>query len=171
MPIKRSVPPPDIDVHALAALDAIAVPLSVTAAVRDHRERLLDFRMVAVNLAAAGWLGIERDLIPGRLATELVPGLRLTGLFDSLAVVVATGRPLHERGQRYEGELGDGGRFEGRYDLAAIRLGDGYLSAWQEVGDGVPGIDLRAALERARAAIPVVRPEVGKPPLRLRSAT
>jgi len=169
-----STPRPYVDEQARAALDAIELPISVTSAVRGRDGRLLDFRMEDVNVAAATWLGVDRDLVRGQLATELVPGLRSTGLFDRLEEVVRTGVAFCERGIHYEGDVGDGRRFSATFDLAAERLGDGYLSAWREHGNGALTSDLGETLRRLCEAIPVVRLEAraaGPAGLRLRPAT
>jgi PAS domain-containing protein len=162
---------PLIDDRARAALDAVDVPISVTSAVRDRDGRLLDFRLEAVNVAAATWAGLDRAAILGRLATDLLPGLRPTGLFDELDRVVTTGQPFRQSG-RYEGSVEEGRPFAATYDLMAIRHGDGYLSAWAERGDGVPSpIDLEVLLQGVQAAIPLVRPNVSAATLRLHPAT
>lgn len=161
---------PLVDDRARAAIDAFEFPITVTTAVRDRDGRLLDFRLAAVNVAAATWAGLDRAAVVGRLATDLLPGLRPVGLFDELDRVVTTGRPFRQSGH-FEGTVEEGSRFDASYELMAIRHGDGYLSAWAEHGqDGRSPIDLEVALERVRAAIPLVRPEAPAI-LRLRPAT
>ena len=161
---------PLVDGRVRAALDAIDVPISVTSAVRDRDARLLDFRLELVNLAAARWAGLGREAIVGRLATDLIPALRPTGLFDELDRVVTTGQPFSQT-QHYDGKVEDGRSFSAVFTLRAIRHGDGYLSAWSEQPKGSKGaIDLDATIERARTAIPLVRLEASAAPLRLRPA-
>ncbi|MBI3750448.1 MAG: PAS domain-containing protein, partial [Chloroflexi bacterium] len=128
-----SVPRPFVDTTAREALDAIAVPLTIAAAVRDRDARLLDFRLDFANAAAADWAGLARDAMHGRLITDLIPGLRSAGLFDALAEVVARGRPFHQHRQPYEGNVEEGNAFAGVFELIAVRLGDGYLSLWSEL--------------------------------------
>jgi PAS domain-containing protein len=150
---------PLVDDRARAAVDAIDLPISVTIAVRDRDARLLDFRLELVNLAAARWAGLDRVAIVGRLATELMPGLRPAGLFDELDRVVTTGRPFRQTGH-YDGNVEDGRAFSAIFDLLAVRHGDGCLSAWLEQPEGRgPALDVEAAVERARAAVPLVRLE------------
>ncbi len=162
---------PLVDDRARAALDAIDVPITVTLAVRDRDARLLDFRLEGVNLAAAAWAGLDRGRILGRLATDLMPGLRTEGLFDELERVVSTGRPFRQTGY-FDGNVEAGRRFAGTYDLMAIRHGDGYLGAWAQQREGrAPAADVEAAIERARAAVSLVRIGVSASMLVLRPAT
>jgi hypothetical protein len=162
---------PLVDDRAREAIDAIEIPISVTSAVRDRDGRLLDFRLEAVNLAAAAWAGLERAAIHGRLATDLLPGLREAGLFDELDRVVTTGRPFRQNG-RYEGWVEAGRRFDATYELMAVRHGDGYVSAWVESDEPAPRpLDLEVLLKRVQAAIRLVRLEASSVRLGLRPAT
>jgi PAS domain-containing protein len=155
-----SVPRPMIDEPARAALDAIDHALSITTAVRDRDGKLLDFRLAFVNLAAARWAGLDRSAIIGRMAGQLLPGLRPTGLFAALQRVVETGEPYRRQAARYDDLVVDGRAVSGDYDLGAIRLGDGYLSVWREVRPGDPtSADLEGSLERARKAVRLIRLE------------
>jgi PAS fold len=161
-----SVPRPLIDERAQASLDEIEQPVSIASAIRDRDGRLLDFRLLHVNLAAATWAGLERAQIIGRLVTDLIPALRTVGLFEALDRVVSTGQPFRQPATHYEGAVEDGRTFSAIFELRAVRLGDGYLSLWSEVpaehaGD-VAAVD--SNLERARAAVPVVRLEASLAP-------
>ncbi|HEX5451642.1 MAG TPA: PAS domain-containing protein [Candidatus Limnocylindrales bacterium] len=148
-----SVPRPALDERAREALDAIDQPVSVATAVRDRSGLLLDFRLLHVNIAAARWAGLPVASMVGRLLTDVIPVMRPSGLFDVLARVVSTGQPFHQAGQHYQGSVEDGRSFSARFELRAIRVGDGYLSAWTEMSDGVR-TDLGEILDRARAAVP-----------------
>ena len=164
-----SVPRPVVDAHAREALDALEHPVSVATAVRDRDGHLLDFRLAHINVAGARWAGLPTESIVGRLLTDLIPGMRAAGLFDALDAVVATGRPFVQRGVFYEGNVEDGRSFAARFELMAIRVGDGYLSAWDELpGDDGATLDLGAVVERARHAVPVIRLEA-RGPLRWRA--
>jgi PAS domain-containing protein len=166
-----SVPRPLIDEGARAALDAIPDPLSVATAHRDADGRLVNFRLAFANLAAARWSGLEREAIGGRMALDLLPELGPTGLFDALGDVVETGRPLLERGIRYSGSVTGGNVVDGTYELGAVRLGDGYVSAWRSSTAEQPssGEALDLVLERARSSIRLIRLEASnrRPRLRL----
>ncbi|HYL41116.1 MAG TPA: PAS domain-containing protein [Candidatus Binatus sp.] len=161
---------PLVDDRARAAIDSIGLPIAVTTAVRDRDGRLLDFRFAGVNLAAAAWAGLDRAAMLGRLATDLLPGLRPMGLFDELEQVVRTGKPFRQTG-RYVGIVEAGRPFDGTYDLLALRHGDGYLGAWAERDDAGTPVDLDIALGRVRDAVPLIRLKASATPLRLSPAT
>lgn len=167
-----SAPRPFVDATAREALDRIAVPLMIAVSVRDRDARLLDFRIDFANAAAATWAGLSSDAMQGRLVTDLIPGLRPAGLFDALAEVVTRGRPFHQHRQPYEGHVEEGSTFAAVFELLAVRLGDGYLSAWAELPDAGGTIDLDAIVREAVELIPMVRLE-SRPisPSRLRPAT
>lgn len=154
-----SAPRPLVDDPAREALDGIDLPLTIATAIRDRDGRLLDFRLEFANLAAVAWAGLTREAMEGRLVTDLIPGLRSAGLYDALAEVVATGRPFHQHRQPYEGNVEEGRAFAAIFELHAVRLGDGYLSAWTELPSGGADPDLEAIVRRAAAAVPTVRLE------------
>lgn len=155
-----SVPRPVIDEPTRAALDALVHPVSVAASLRDHDGQLVDFRVLFVNAAAAAWTGQARDSIIGRQVGELLPALRSAGLFDELRSVVDTGTPFRRAGVRFLDAVIDGREVGGRYDMGAIRLGDGYLSAWHDIGDGDSESDeLERTLRETHALIRLIRLE------------
>jgi PAS domain-containing protein len=167
-----SVPRPLVDARARAMLDAVDLPITVATAVRDRDQRLLDFRLEYANVAAHAWAGLEPGSMVGRLVTDLIPGLRPAGLYDALTEVVNTGRPFHQTGQPYEGNVEEGRRFAAVFDLLAIRLGDGYFSIWGERSADAPPRDLVAITEATAPRIPVARLEAREVPhLRLNPAT
>jgi PAS domain-containing protein len=141
-----------LDDRARRTLDGIDVPLSVALAIRDSSHRLLDFRLLFVNLAAARWASVDQDALVGRLATEVVPALRVDGLFEALERVVSTGEPLRRTG-RYEGVIDGGPAFSAVFDLMAIRIGDGYLGAWSPIAEAGTGPSLEAVVAEARSVV------------------
>jgi PAS domain-containing protein len=122
---------PALDARLLALLDAVDEPVSIATAVRDRDDRLLDFRIEFVNLAAAAWAGVPRDTLIGLITGELLPEFRSSGFFDTLREVVETGVPHHEAGALVADAITGGAWVGGIYDLRAIRLGDGYFSTWR----------------------------------------
>lgn len=155
-----SVPRPVLDERVRSALDGIGHPLSVATAVRDHAGELSDFRLEFVNLAAAEWTGQPREAIVGRKVGELLPALHQFGLFDELRSVVETGRPFRQAGVRFVDAVIDGRNVGGRFDMGALRLGDGYLSVWQDIGEGESTSDeLDLSLRESHALIPLIRLE------------
>jgi hypothetical protein len=122
---------PDLEQRLLAHLDAIDEPISIASAIRDRDGRILDFRLEFVNLAAARWAGVERDVMIGLITGELLPEFRSSGYFDTLQDVVETGTPYSHDGAVVADAVAGGSWVGGIYDLRAIRLGDGYLSTWR----------------------------------------
>jgi len=155
-----SAPRPVLDDPVRAALDEIGHPLSIASSVRDRAGDLLDFRLEFVNLAAAGWTQQPREVIVGRHVGDLLPALRSNGLFDELRTVVETGKPFRKAGVRFLDAVIDGLEVGGRFDMGAMRLGDGYLSVWQDIGDGDSTSDeLDRSLRRAHSLIRLIRLE------------
>jgi len=86
-----------------ASLDAFFLCESV----RDDQDVVVDFRIVEVNERAAEFLECHRDDAVGRLATELLPSIRESGLLDQLIGVVETGQSFEDevRVQNEHGEV------------------------------------------------------------------
>jgi PAS domain-containing protein len=155
-----SAPRPVIDDSVRTALDALAHPVSIATSLRDRDGELLDFRLLFVNAAAAAWTGQPAQSVTGRQVGELLPALRTSGLFDELCSVVDTGKPFRKAGVRFLDAEIDGRPVGGRYDMGAMRLGDGYLSAWKDIGDGDSESDeLDRTLRRTHALIRLIRLE------------
>jgi PAS domain-containing protein len=121
-----------LDRHLLELLDAIDEPTSIATAIRDREGRILDFRLEFVNVAAARWAGVEREAMVGLITGELLPEFRSSGYFDTLREVVETGRPYSQEGAAIADAVTGGSWVGGRYDIRAIRLGDGYMSTWRQ---------------------------------------
>lgn len=156
-----SAPRPVIDEPVRAALDEIGHPVSIATSVRDRAGGLVDFRIEFVNIAAADWTGQPRASIVGRRVGELLPALHTYGLFEELRSVVESGRPFQKAGVLLAGAEIDGRPVSGRYDLGAMRLGDGYLSAWQDIGDGDSQADaLDLTMRRTHGLIRLIRLEM-----------
>lgn len=168
-----SAPRPVLDEPVRAALDDIDRPLSIASSIRDRDGAIAEFQLLFVNRAAADWTGQPRDRIVGRQVGELLPALRTSGLFDELRAVVETGAAFRRAGVRFENAEIDGRPVGGRFDMGAMRLGDGYLSAWQDIGDGASETEaLDEALRRSHALIRLIRLEaVARPVLRPRLAS
>ena len=113
-----------------------------------------------MNRAAAAWAGAPASAIIGRNVGELLPALRSSGLFDELRTVVQTGQPFRRAGVVFDDAVIDGRQVGGRFDMGAMRLGDGYLSVWQDIGDAESTSDkLDESLRAAHAQIRLIRLE------------
>ena len=155
-----SVPRPVLDEPVRAALDEIGHPLSIASSIRDQAGDLTDFRLDFVNRAAAEWTGFPASAIVGRKVGELLPALHTSGLFDELRTVVQTGQPFRRAGVVFDDAVIDGRPVGGRFDMGALRLGDGYLSVWQDIGDAEStSEELDVSLRAAHAQIRLIRLE------------
>jgi PAS domain-containing protein len=132
LPRNVRTPRPQLSEQLISLLDAIDEPISIATAIRDREGRILDFRIEFVNLATATWAGVEREAMIGLITSELLPEFRSSGFFDSLREVVETGRPHSQEGAEVADAVIGGAWVGGRYDLRAIRLGDGYVSTWRQ---------------------------------------
>src|SRR5215210_1851796 len=130
-PENVTTPRPELEKGLLDLLDAIDEPVSIGVAIRDRDGRILDFRLDFVNQAAAEWAGVPRESMVGLITGELLPEFRSGGFFDTLRDVVETGRPYHQVGAVAADAVTGGRWVGGKYDMRAIRLGDGYLSTWR----------------------------------------
>ena len=131
LPSNVTTPRSQLDQHLLDILDAIEEPVSIATAIRDRDGRILDFRLEFVNEATARWAGVPRESMIGLITGELLPEFRSSGFFDTLAEVVETGVPYYEAGAEVADAVTGGQWVGGIYDMRAIRLGDGYISAWR----------------------------------------
>lgn len=155
-----SVPRPVLDESVRAEFDAIDHPVSIGTSLRDRSGEILDFRLDFVNTAAAAWMGQPRDVIVGRRAGELLPALISSGLHEELRRTVESGVAYRVAGYRLVGAEIGGRLVDGRYDMGAMRLGDGYLSVWRDIGDGDSASDeLDRAMHRMHALIRMIRLE------------
>jgi PAS domain-containing protein len=131
LPGNMTTPSAESEHRLVELLDATDESVSIASAIRDREGRILDFRIEFVNEAAAGWAGVPRESMIGRITGELLPEFRASGYFDVLREVVETGRPHHQEGAEAADTVTGGAWIGGFYDLRAIRLGDGYLSTWR----------------------------------------
>lgn len=97
--------------------------------VRGANGRIVDFRWVHVNAAAAAIVGRPVDWFPGKLMLEHMPGNIETGLFDAYVRVVETGEP-------WTSEFGydrDGVNVYLR--LVAAKAGDGFAVNFADLSE------------------------------------
>lgn len=112
----------------IAWLDAMLDGVAIFAAVRDDQGALTDFTWTFVNPAGARTYGRERDQLLGRRMTEVLPGIRESGVFDAYARVVETGEPWEPEALSYA----DAGA-AGVFDVRAWRVGDGFAVTWRDL--------------------------------------
>jgi hypothetical protein len=158
------VPAARLDPKLASRLDSFEVPVLVATAVRDREGRILDFRVDFANASACRCAGLEPSVLTGRIAGELLPNIRETGLFDALVSVVDSGAPLRERALAYDVVIPGGTAVQGTFDVRVERLDDGCVATWRNVGeiassgaDPRRSADLVWALILGRATGPVGR--------------
>lgn len=116
-----------------ATLDTEFDPHVLMQAVRDDAGRIVDFVCVEVNPAACEYNGLAReDLVGGRLL-DLLPGLLGAGLLERYRHLVETGGPLRLEDVASDHGLRGGG--QRRFDIQAVKLGDGMSYTWRDVTD------------------------------------
>lgn len=116
-----------------ATLDAQFDPHVTLQAIRDGTGRIVDFEYTDANPAACEYNGMSREELVGARLLDLLPGHLSSGLLDMYRHVVETGEPLVANDLAYEQEL-RGGK-EIRYDVRAVKVGDGISYTWRDVTD------------------------------------
>lgn len=114
-----------------AALDSMLDPYVVLEAVRSGTGEIVDFRYVVANQAACEFNGRTHDELVGARLLTLHPAAQTTGLFDGYRTIIETGEPLVLEDWPYPQDL-LGGQ-ERRYDVRAVRVGDGVSQTWRDV--------------------------------------
>lgn len=77
-----------------ATLDGMLDPIAIVEPVRDDERHVVDFSYLAVNPAACGWLGLDRDRLLGMRMGASFPEVESSGLLRQLAELAETGQPL-----------------------------------------------------------------------------
>jgi PAS domain S-box-containing protein len=115
-----------------ASVDSLLDPQVLYQAVRDETGRIVDLVFVDANPAACAYFDMDpQDLIGAKLL-DLFPGHVEAGLFELYGRVVETGEPLVLDDFLYRQELLQAER---RYDIRAVRVGDGLAGTWRDVTD------------------------------------
>lgn len=116
---------------SLSVLDAVPVGILRLEPVRDHRTRLIDFRIEEVNPAGARTLRRSTETLTGSMLCEQLPAMRDAGVFALLERVQA---------------MGDSDTIDCRYADArvsaslrcrAVRLGSGVLLTIEDITEAV----------------------------------
>jgi|LakMenE18May11ns_1017448.scaffolds.fasta_scaffold9959247_7 diguanylate cyclase (GGDEF)-like protein/PAS domain S-box-containing protein len=130
-----------------AMLDTMLDPHVVLRALRDRDGQINDFMFLEANPLACVFYQLPHERLIGRSLSELQPACQRTDLFQTSIRVVETGQPLiHDNWMDPRDLLGGSQR---RYDLRAVKLGDGISQTWRDVTDRSEAQErLRAASER-----------------------
>lgn len=137
-----------------ATMDTLIDPHVVFQAVRDDTGQIIDFLFTEANEAACRTQGMDYQQLVGTRLLDLVPESR-NGVFDIYRRVVETGEPLILDDHRFQ--MGPPGRETvRRFDVRAMRLGDGMSATWRDVTDKYRSQKaLAASEERFRLAMSV----------------
>jgi diguanylate cyclase (GGDEF)-like protein/PAS domain S-box-containing protein len=126
--------PATLDLATLqAAIDSMLDPYVLLQAVRGADGEIVDFTYLIANEAACAFnLRRSEDFIGARLL-EIHPAAGTTGLLDGYRAIVETGAPLILDDWAYPQDLMGGE--ERRYDVRAVKIGDGVSQTWRDVTD------------------------------------
>ncbi len=126
-----------------AILDSELEPHVYLEAVRGASGDIVDFIYRDTNEAACTYMGMARTDLEGARVLDLLPGQAGSGMLALYAAAVESGQPLVLDDYTYPHEiLSD----ERRYDIRAIKVGDGLSFAWRDVTDAY---ESAAALSRS----------------------
>lgn len=115
-----------------ATIDSLIDPFIQLEAVRDDDGRLVDLRYLEANEAALAYNRISREELIGARMFDLFPGQVEDGTAAKYFHTVETGEPTVLDDHVYGNERIGGER---RYDIRAVRSGDGIALTWRDVTD------------------------------------
>ncbi|MEI6449362.1 MAG: PAS domain S-box protein [Actinomycetes bacterium] len=127
-----------------ATLDSMFDPHVVLEAVRDEAGTIVDFVFTDANAAACELNGLPYEELVGTPLLGLHPAAGSSALLKLYARVVETGAPLILDDWSYPQDL-LGGDLR-RYDVRAVRLGDGLSQTWRDVTERRRAESVRAFL-------------------------
>lgn len=105
-------------------------PMVVLETVRDDRGAIADFIYVDANQAACDCHGVPCEELIGTSLLERASDERVSSILGAFAAVVETGEPL-VRDDIPSSQVPHCGR-AGRYDVRAVRVGDGLAFVWRD---------------------------------------
>ncbi len=116
-----------------SALDGILAPFVMFRAVRDGSGIIVDFVYTDANQVACDYNQVSYEDLMGATLLDLLPGTVRSTLFARYVAVVETGEPLILDDFVYPNELLSGA--PRRYDIRAVKVGDGLSYSWSDVTD------------------------------------
>jgi diguanylate cyclase (GGDEF)-like protein/PAS domain S-box-containing protein len=130
-----------------SVIDTLLDPHVVLRAVRDRDGQINDFMFLEANPLACDFLQLPHERLIGRSLIELQPACQRTELYQASIQVVETGQPLILDDWIDPQNLQGGS--QRRYDLRAVKLGDGISQTWRDVTERSEAQErLRATWER-----------------------
>jgi diguanylate cyclase (GGDEF)-like protein/PAS domain S-box-containing protein len=131
-----------------ATFDSFLNPHVLVNAIRGGSGEIVDFVYIDANQEACEYNRIPREQLIGAHLMDLLPGHAGSGLLAMYAEVVESGEPLVLEDFAYPHELvGE----ERRYDILAVKIGDGLSFTWRDVTERYNTAQaLRASEDRYR---------------------
>ncbi|MGA2466656.1 MAG: PAS domain S-box protein [Thermodesulfobacteriota bacterium] len=127
---------------------------AILSAVRDSNGQIIDFKYEYINKAGCKMNQKPHEEHMGKTLLELLPTHKEIGLFDEYVRVVETGQSLTKEFLIYETVYGSGERLRQAFDVRITRLGDGFVTTWQDITDKKKWEELlRRSEERLRLLI------------------
>jgi PAS domain S-box-containing protein len=136
------------------SVETLLEGFAILSAVRDSNGQLIDFKYEYINEAGCKMNQKPHEEHMGKTLLELLPTHKEIGLFDEYVRVVETGQSLAKEFLIYETVYGSGERLRQAFDVRITRLGDGFVTTWQDITDKKKGDELlRQSEERLRLLI------------------
>ena len=136
------------------SVETLLEGFAILSAVRDSHGQIIDFKYEYINEAGCKMNQKPHEEHMGRTLLELLPTHKEIGLFDEYVRVVETGQSLTKEFLIYENVYGSGGRLRQAFDVRITRLGDGFVTTWQDITDKKKGEELlRRSEERLKLLI------------------
>jgi len=115
-----------------AILDSLLDPHVMLQAVRNEKEKIVDFLFTDANDAACRYNQLDREHLVGRRLLELMPARTSSGLLDIYRDAIESDRPTVLNDFAYPQEVSAEDR---RFDIRAIRIGDALSFSWRDITD------------------------------------
>lgn len=105
-------------------------------AIRDGKGNIEGFRIEYANRAVCKMTRKSKEALEGHRLREVFPAHRESGLFNAYCRVVNSNVPLTKKAFFHEEQI-NGKKLKRVFDVQAVKLDDGFTSAWRDVTDEV----------------------------------
>ena len=121
-----------------ATLDSLMDPHVIFAAVRDDDGKIIDFVFTDANDAAIEYNHSTRDEMIGAHLSDILPGHRGSGVFESYVKALESGEPLVLDDSVYFNEAWNSLR---HCDVRGLKVGDSLSYTWRDVTERVETLE------------------------------
>jgi PAS domain S-box-containing protein len=136
------------------SVETLLEGFAILSAVRDSHGQIINFKYDYINEAGCKMNQKPLEEHMGKTLLELLPRHKEIGLFDEYGRIVETGQSLTKEFLIYETVYGSGERLRQAFDVRITRLGDGFVTTWQDITDKKKGEELlRQSEERLKLLI------------------